>query len=587
VACHAVGSGSAQLRCLECHKDIASRIAGRRGYHASILAASATSQECVRCHSEHNGENFQIVRFDPKSFDHTKTGFALDGKHASVECAKCHDAAKILSVEKTTLSTQDLNKTYLGLSRMCASCHEDKHQGRLGNDCQRCHNTSDWNVTGKFDHAKTRFPLTGVHIQVTCQKCHTMPDKSVKYTGLAFEQCSSCHTDPHRGFFKQSCQSCHTTAAWKTATTAGKFDHSRTPYPLLGRHADVKCESCHERGDFSKVISFRFCSDCHKDPHRGQFTKRADGGKCESCHTVEGFKQVKFTVADHSSTSYPLLGKHASVECAKCHVPAGAATVYKMKFDSCTDCHKDYHDRQFAHAPYLGKCEACHTVQGFQPSTFTLAMHQKLGFKLTGGHVAVVCGDCHMSPSEGVTAAFHFRGLSCTTCHVDPHRGQFAKRMAAGAKGCEVCHTTKAWVEVAGFDHSTTSFTLTGAHRGVRCAECHRPPNMEMTLKNVNFSQAPQQCQDCHEDPHAAQFATAGGVSRCAECHNTNKWRQSLFDHDKTMFPLQGAHRDVPCAQCHKQVQLIEGKKVLFYKPTPKACAACHGTNVPAAPAKS
>jgi nitrate/TMAO reductase-like tetraheme cytochrome c subunit len=157
---------------------------------------------------------------------------------------------------------------------------------------------------------------------------------------------------------------------------------------------------------------------------------------------------------------------------------------------------------------------------------------------------------------------------------------------AAGTKGCEACHTTKAWPEVSAFDHSATTFTLTGAHRAVRCAECHRPPNLEMTLKNVNFSQAPQQCEDCHEDPHAAQFARAN-VTRCAECHNTTKWRPSLFDHEKTMFPLQGAHKNVPCMQCHKQIQLVEGKKVLFYKPTPKACAACHGTNIPPTPAKS
>jgi hypothetical protein len=157
----------------------------------------------------------------------------------------------------------------------------------------------------------------------------------------------------------------------------------------------------------------------------------------------------------------------------------------------------------------------------------------------------------------------------------------------AAAKGCETCHTTKVWTEVSLFDHSTTSFVLTGAHRGVRCAECHRPPNLEMTLRNVNFSEAPQQCENCHEDPHASQFARTERVTRCAECHNTNKWRPSLFDHEKTMFPLQGAHKDVPCGQCHKQIQLVEGKKVLFYKPTPKQCAACHGTNIPVTPAKS
>lgn len=587
VSCHQVGSGSAQLRCLECHKDIATRLASRRGYHASVLSANATGQDCVRCHSEHNGEDFLIVRWNLKAFDHSKTGFTLDGKHASLECAKCHNSAKIAAAEKVSLSAQDFNKTYLGLSRACVSCHEDKHQGRLGTDCQRCHSTTDWKVAGTFDHSRTRFPLTGTHIQVICQKCHTMPDKTIKYVGLQFTQCTSCHNDPHRGFFKQTCQSCHSTVAWKTADAAEKFDHSKTQYPLLGKHAEVKCESCHERGDFTKVVSFRFCSDCHKDPHRGQFAQRADGSKCESCHTVEGFNQAKFTVADHIKTAYPLLGKHTSVECAKCHIPAGAATLYIIKFSACTDCHKDYHGGQFAHPPYAGKCEACHTVQGFSPSTFTLAKHQQLQFKLTGGHEAVACADCHKSPASGKTGVFHFSSLSCTACHADPHRGQFSKRMSVGSRGCEVCHTTRAWPELSAFDHSSTRFVLTGAHRAVRCADCHRPPNLEMTLKNVTFTSAPKQCEECHEDPHAAQFAGAEKITRCAECHNTQKWRPSLFDHEKTVFPLQGAHKNVPCAQCHKQVQLIDGKRVLLYKPVPRACAACHGASIPPPPARS
>jgi hypothetical protein len=108
-----------------------------------------------------------------------------------------------------------------------------------------------------------------------------------------------------------------------------------------------------------------------------------------------------------------------------------------------------------------------------------------------------------------------------------------------------------------------------------------------MTLKNVNYASAPKQCEECHEDPHAAQFEHADKITRCAECHNTEKWRPSLFDHDKTTFSLQGVHKEVPCAQCHKQLQLVEGAKVLFYKPTPIACAACHGVNVPSPPAKS
>jgi len=36
-------------------------------------------------------------------------------------------------------------------------------------------------------------------------------------------------------------------------------------------------------------------------------------------------------------------------------------------------------------------------------------------------------------------------------------------------------------------------------------------------------------------------------------------------------------HANVKCADCHKLMRQIEGKSILFYKPTPKECAACHG----------
>jgi hypothetical protein len=112
--------------------------------------------------------------------------------------------------------------------------------------------------------------------------------------------------------------------------------------------------------------------------------------------------------------------------------------------------------------------------------------------------------------------------------------------------------------------------------------DCHKPPNQETRLINVDFKAAPSQCEGCHQDVHGDQFVQAG-VTPCTQCHNSAKWKPSLFDHDKrTEFPLQGAHQNVRCEQCHKLTRTIAGKTVLFYKPTPKECAACHGSTMPA-----
>lgn len=587
--CHAVKSSTPDFRCLDCHKEIAVRLQQRRGLHSTFVPSGAASNSCIKCHSDHNGENFSMVRWDPKALDHSKAGYKLDGKHATLACNRCHNREKIAPSERASILTKDLNRSYLGLSQNCVSCHEDKHRGTLGPRCEQCHNAADWKVGKVFDHSKTKYPLTGAHVNVNCQKCHAQgADGVIHYVGLKFGRCADCHADVHHGAFKQSCEECHTTATWKkTAALATKFDHSTTKYPLEGKHQEVGCETCHHGSDFKKQIAFKLCADCHKpDPHSGQFAKRADKGACESCHTLNGFKPAKYGVSEHSKSAFPLREKHADVACAKCHTPAGKATLYKVKFALCLDCHKDVHRGQFANAPYLNRCEQCHNETNFHKSSMTIAKHQKIEFKLTGGHLAVACIDCHKPAEENGPARYHFSELSCTTCHTDPHRGQFGKRIAESeakgqGSGCTVCHSTKTWKDLAAFDHSRTKFELLGAHKAVTCDGCHRPPNMERTLKNVDYTQAPTKCEDCHENIHGPQFVKKESrATLCADCHNVTKWRPSTFDHEKTVFSLKGAHENVRCKACHANFQDVNGKSVLFYKPTPTACAGCHGNTL-------
>lgn len=596
-SCHKFG-GEAALKCLSCHTEIATRLASHTGLHATYNIPSGSSQECARCHSEHNGEDFPLIKWDIKAFNHKETGYVLEGKHAGLACNKCHNATHVSPEQRATIKEKDLNRTYLGLSTACVTCHEDQHKGRLGQNCLQCHNYQDWKTikVEQFDHSKTRYPLTGLHTQVQCAKCHTNgTDGKPQYVGIPFNQCSDCHKDPHHGSFAQGCSSCHSTAGWKKISLQSiseKFDHSKTKYPLQGKHLTVGCEQCHANGDFKKPLAFAKCTDCHKpDPHKGQFEKRAGGTECSNCHTVQGWSPSLFTVKEHATSAYPLQGGHARVECAKCHIPKGKDTLFKIKFDRCTDCHTDQHAGQFAAAPYLNACDRCHTVDGYKPSTFGLARHKQTRFVLTGGHVAIPCGDCHKESAQfqpKPAVIYHWSNLDCTSCHADPHKGQFQDRMTKKRSdgtipGCEACHTTQSWKELTAFDHSQTRFPLLGAHRATACIECHKPPNLETKLINVDFKAAPMQCEECHQDAHGKQFAK-NGVTRCVECHNSARWKPSLFDHDtRTQFPLRGAHQNVRCAECHKLTKTVNDKIVIFYKPTPKDCAACHGPTNPVA----
>jgi hypothetical protein len=164
-----------------------------------------------------------------------------------------------------------------------------------------------------------------------------------------------------------------------------------------------------------------------------------------------------------------------------------------------------------------------------------------------------------------------------------------ARRGDGTVVGCEACHTTKTWKDLTRFDHDRTKFVLTGAHKAVACIDCHKPANLGVKLTDANFSEAPTKCEECHADAHARQFVKAETeVTPCAECHNTAKWKPSLFDHDKrTQFALAGAHKNVRCADCHKLFRDVDGKQVLFYKPTPKDCKDCHGPEPKFQPKKS
>lgn len=589
-SCHQFGASTPTFKCLDCHKEVAQRLAANHGYHARLQIGNPNGKDCVRCHLEHNGEEFHLIHWEPseKQFDHRQTGYSLEGKHSGVACEKCHIPAYMVPEDHALIKMKDLSKSYFGLSQNCVACHKDPHKGQLGNECQRCHNFADWKAAKQFDHSKTRYPLTGLHIQVACEKCHKpdVPGGSARYKDMKFDVCTACHIDPHKGSFKQRCEECHTTAGWKRLLPAFTFDHSKTKYPLEGKHAAVSCTGCHVNGDFKKPVAFANCADCHKpDPHKGQFESRPKKGECAECHTVNGWKPSLFGVKEHDTSGYPLRGKHMNVECAKCHIPAGKDTVYKVKYAACLDCHKDAHDSQFAAAPYRNRCEDCHTVLDFHRSTFTIAKHRNTRYPLTGAHAAVSCADCHKVRAGGRTdkiLPFHFQDMTCTACHVDPHHGEFKDRMAQRrANGvlldCEACHNTRSWTDVVGFDHSRTKFPLLGAHRAVRCGACHKIP---VGAKEVQFKGTSQVCENCHKDVHTGQFAKSGKTP-CADCHQTQRWVPSTFNHDtRTHFPLQGGHANVACNKCHTQTRAVGENLVVIYKQAPSKCSDCHGPDV-------
>lgn len=577
--CHSFGLGTRKFKCTGCHTEIRQRLSEHRGFHARIVKNPGSDQECASCHTDHLGLGFNIVKWEPShdEFDHRQTGYLLEGAHARVVCGRCHAASHLVASERKTIRVRDPNRTYLGLSTQCSSCHTDEHRGQLNSDCGRCHGFQSWKPAQSFDHATSRYPLTGLHAKVGCDRCHrTISDDSkpyVQYKNFPFASCSDCHRDPHKGAFPAGCQSCHATSGWKQVRESSTFDHNRTKFPLNGGHARVECYRCHKTSNFKEPVAHTACADCHSpDPHKGQFP----GQDCARCHTEERWKPSLYDVQKHQTSGYPLLGKHAAVACDKCHAPAGRDTLYHVKHEACKDCHRDAHGGQFAGAPYRDGCQLCHTLEGFRPSTFDLAKHQGTHFPLSGGHAATACADCHQSPPgqlPPLPARYKFETLSCVGCHHDPHQG---KLVASSKQDCNVCHSVRSWKQIAAFDHSTTSFALRGAHRAVTCAECHRSSDPAGN-RQIVFTDAPANCAGCHEDVHGGQFFIDNKPVECSSCHDESAWKPSLFNHEtRTTFSLKGAHQLVPCAQCHKEKENRDERSVVIYSRAPRRCAACH-----------
>ena len=308
-----------------------------------------------------------------------------------------------------------------------------------------------------------------------------------------------------------------------------------------------------------KNIPFQNCNSCHKDVHKGSF-----GQNCSSCHVTISFKQINKSAFDHSKTNFPLIGKHNSVSCNKCHTsPSG----YKMKFGLCTDCHTDYHRAQFVVGDKTQNCADCHSEYGFKPSSFSLERHNKTKFVITGAHLATPCEYCHYQQNNWT---FKGIGIACIACHENIHKNEL-KNEFIPENNCAFCHQTEDWITI-NFDHKKTDFPLLGKHSSISCGSCHR--KNENDKSSVIFSSIKKECESCHKDIHFGQFQVEG-ISDCGSCHAFENWKPEKFDHNKTEFKLDGAHKNIECAKCHPQTE-VNGNIFIKFKLEDFKCATCH-----------
>jgi class III cytochrome C family protein len=302
----------------------------------------------------------------------------------------------VLSRSTTTRETaparQPVSIGFSGLRTACVSCHIDVHRAELGTSCDTCHTARSFQVAN-FTHARLRPFFDGQHAMLRCAQCHT-------------STYGATPTPPP------------TTS--RGTVTAGA-DRSASSAVVL-------------RVGFAKASDA--CASCHVDVHLGQVSTR-----CETCHIVA---TPRFAVQtfQHSTTKFPLTGKHMTVACQSCHTvatqnfPAGHGTARRLTGmgTACASCHQDPHKGELG-----ASCERCHSTDTFAFSgRWYVHSNRQLSRTFFVGRHVTACVACHKrgrgAAGTGPSLAAYVIPTACTSCHTDIHRGALGPR-------CESCHT--------------------------------------------------------------------------------------------------------------------------------------------------
>jgi predicted CXXCH cytochrome family protein len=493
-------------------------------------------------------------------FDHRKeTGYTLEGAHATAACLRCHN---------------DRGPIKAYVSRGCGGCHADPHKATMGQDCQRCHNSFNWGQVGRqgekvATHARTRFPLTGMHAVISCEQCHTRASAG-EFQAVAVD-CIRCHQpELSRGpghlsaNFPRDCKGCHTTSTWVGAA----FNHN-----ALG--SNPNCYGCHQ-SNFQGVanpnhVALNYsqnCANCHTTSTwlGANFNHAALGANpvCYTCHQPAFASANATPASNHTGNTFP-------TTCQNCHTTTvwGPGTAMQHAFvgsKACFDCHST----NFTGAPnhiaqnFSHNCLGCHSGT----STWLGAVFDHTPFGANP-----VCYNCHQAvfasaaPTPASKHAANVFPTTCQNCHTTALWGPGTTMQHAfvGAKACFDCHSanfTSAPNHVAmNFSHACLTchsgtatwlgavFDHTALGANPVCYNCHQAvyASAAVTPSSRHAANAfPTTCQNCHTTAlwgpgTAMQHSFVG--STCQTCH--------IDDYNAATSPVGHAAQGIPSSACN------------------------------------
>lgn len=501
--------GSMQVRdCAICHKS-----PHREVFMVAAIAELRVARDasCESCHPL-TAKSFKREGTSFKKEWHAFSGFALVVPHDKQECRECHrDGVDFADAhQERTLEN-------------CAGCHQDVHKGQFGErTCRQCHAYEAWkpSLIDAAAHGRFDFKLEQAHATTKCNDCHLEKDSLRHYTDTP-KECVACHADAHpKDLFAQAkgCGACHQADGF--ASAANSFDHLRwTGFAVDKSHDKASCESCHVKLEEPEAQTKRVfghidvhppasaaqCVNCHADAHRGFFKSSKD---CDECHDAGLFAEPKEPFDHQKFVGFELVGSHKTRECTICHLltPEKNGNGRRFGFSkvdsataqaACTSCHTDVH-RELFKEPTKG-CLDCHTQVLWTDGREDFDHQRWAGFALGGRHKDAGCQACHTPlPADDPSGRRFARaqGSECSSCHADPHVGQF---VVDGVTTCTRCHVAGTEFKKTIFDHQRDSrFPLDETHKNVACAGCHVSWPLQGGGRAVRYKPLGILCGDCH-----------------------------------------------------------------------------------------
>ncbi len=197
------------------------------------------------------------------------------------------------------------------------------------------------------------------------------------------------------------------------------------------------------------------------------------------------------------------------------------------------------------HKNLRNNCFACHSIGSGAPTENCIACHNlsEIGIKTSAGAL--------IEKPNSKTNQLHksVADIKCYNCHTE-HNGLSREKATMNfthsvlpkqmLNNCGGCHSDK---KPANYLHHSVSSD---------CSACHRIESWKQAeFKHELLGEKNIDCRNCHTNkiPDDGIHKGLANNIQCLQCHSTNAWKPSTFDHAK-YFRFDNNHPS-DCSSCH------------------------------------